>query len=65
MANSKEVDKAVEAVINLASALGITEKQLLDVLEEGIVFDNDGDYNDRTLDIINNLISSPELNIGF
>lgn len=63
MADNKQVDKAIEAVINLASALGILEKELISVLEEGIIFDNDGQYSDKTLDIVNDLVNSPEFEI--
>jgi len=61
MANNKKVDKAIEAVINLAAALGINEKQLIDILEEGIIFCNDKDeISDETLEIVQDLIDSPE-----
>lgn len=63
MADNKQVDKAIEAVINLASALGISEKELISVLEEGIIFDNDGQYSDKTLDIVNDLVNSPEFDV--
>lgn len=61
MADNKKVDKAIEAVINLAEALGINEKQLIDIIEEGIIFCNDKDeISDETLEIVQDLIDSPE-----
>jgi len=60
MANNKEVDKAIEAVINLASALGISENDLTGILEEAIVF-NGANYSDKTIEIVEDLVTSPEL----
>jgi len=62
MADNKQVDKAIEAIINLASALGISEKDLADILEEAIVF-NGENYSDKTIDIVKDVVTSPELSI--
>jgi hypothetical protein len=61
MASNKEVDKAIEAIINLASALGITEGELADIIEEGIVFDNSGKFTDKTVEIVRDVVTSPEI----
>ena len=63
MADNKQINKAIESIINLASALGISEKELISVLEEGIIFDNDGQYSDKTLDIVNYLVNSTEFDV--
>ena len=61
MATNKQVDKAIYAVNNLSDALGITGKELADILEEAIVFDNEGRYTDKTVDIVKDLVTSPEI----
>lgn len=62
MANNKEVDVAVSAVIELSSALQISEKDLVQILEECIVYNN-GDYSDFTINIVSDIASRPEFNI--
>lgn len=61
MATNKEVDKAIEAIINLSEALGITGKELADIIEEAIVFDNENRFTDKTVDIVKDLVTSPEI----